>query len=765
MAHYKKITMGIVSVVMASSMALSLAACDGNNDDKPIRHPDPPSGDYGYDFDYDPEDEAYLYGSASVYNNSLGEFYQYYTYAKAADKSIAERYALMAQAEAKLYASGVLLPMQAQGGNYAVSKVANATVNSTLWGNDKDRLHYAMVATQPIKMTDRTAMKQYWNDPDHATQSGAEYLAWMKTYLSEHGYTLKSSYNRAYTSDPATWDVLSTSQAVDTEPAVQTYDGLIEYDVKNMMQPAMSTNIPEPVAAGKAVNPIKEDADGNPLEEDTVTFTFNIRKGQQWVDSQGRKVADFKAEDFATGFQHMMDAAGGLEYLVDGVVVGADEYMAGTADFDEVGVTVDAEANSVTYRVYQSAESYFLTMLAYNVFAPMSKSYYESKGGKFGEEFDATATTYTYGQSKDDIAYCGPYLVSEHTKENTIKFVKNESWWNKDTTNARNTDTITWLYNDNTDATKVYTDFKAGTIDGCGLVGANVTSAKEDKWTGDAGTIFDTYAYTSAMDATAFCGFLNLNRASYANANDASAVVSPQSEEERERTNKAMNDVNFRRALITSLDRETYMAQVVGADLALTSISNMYTPGSFVTLPEAVELTVGTEKKTYPAGTKYGEIVQDQLEADGMEITVWKEVKGEMSYTGFNGWYNATFAKSELEKAITALAAKGVTVDKDHPIQIDYPYMSSNTYYSSRAQALKKGIETVLEGKVQINLVACTNGVQWQAAGYSTNDGSEANYDFYDLSGWDPDYGDPQTYLDTMLPDGNGYMAKCLGIF
>jgi ABC-type oligopeptide transport system substrate-binding subunit len=33
------------------------------------------------------------------------------------------------------------------------------------------------------------------------------------------------------------------------------------------------------------------------------------------------------------------------------------------------------------------------------------------------------------------------------------------------------------------------------------------------------------------------------------------------------------------------------------------------------------------------------------------------------------------------------------------------------------------------------------------------------------VSGWGPDYGDPQTYLDTFLPDGAGYMVKCIGVF
>lgn len=738
MANYKKIAMGVVAVVMASSMALSLAACD--KDEKPQ--------------DETISAEQYEANSAAIYDYVLGDFEKYYTEAKETE-NLAKRFALMAQAEAKLYASGVLLPTQANGGNYAVSKVANNTVNSTLWGNDSYRLHNAVVTTKPVTKADRTAMKTYWNDSDNATQSGVDYIAWVKNYLTEHGYTIKNEYNRAYTGDPATWDVLATSQQSDSEPIVQTYDGLIEYDVKNHMQPAMATAIPEAVAAEK---------DG---EEDTVTYTFNIRTGQKWVTSQGQDAADFKASDFATGFQHMMDAKGGLEYLVDGVVVGAHEYMEGTAkDFSKVGVTADDSAMTVTYRVYKSTASYFLTMLGYSAFAPMSKSYYESKGGKFGTEYDAAAESYLYGKDKDSIAYCGPYLISEHTKENKITFTKNDKWWNSATPNARNVDTINWLYNNNKDITKAYTDFKAGTIDGCGLTGPNVESAKSDKWSGDSANIFDTYAYTSAMDATAFCGFLNVNRVIYHNNNDANAVVSNKTDAQKEVAVKALKNVHLRRAIVTSVDRITYMTHMVGEDLAETAISNMYTPGTFVSLPEEVTIKVGMEMKTYPAGTQYGQIVQDQLDADGIKITVWKEVDGAKSYTGFDGWYNEEYAKAELKKAQSELLALyGVTVDTDNPVVIDYPYLSSNTSYSARANALKQNIEEVLGGVVKINLIACNDGKEWQYAGYNTASGMESNYDLYDLSGWGPDYGDPATYLDTMLSGGAGYMTKCLGMF
>ena len=81
------------------------------------------------------------------------------------------------------------------------------------------------------------------------------------------------------------------------------------------------------------------------------------------------------------------------------------------------------------------------------------------------------------------------------------------------------------------------------------------------------------------------------------------------------------------------------------------------------------------------------------------------------------------------------------------------------------ANAYKQSVENALGGRVIMNLTGCQTADEWYYAGYYTDYGYEANYDIYDLSGWGPDYGDPSTYLDTMLPEGAGYMVKCLGIY
>ncbi|MCR5773267.1 MAG: peptide ABC transporter substrate-binding protein [Butyrivibrio sp.] len=669
--------------------------------------------------------------SEYVYNQVLGEFYETYEAAQAEDdKNVS--WALDAVAEAKLLESGVFIPFTSRGGMYAISRVAPYTVAPTLWGNDETRFHNAVVTSELIKTEDYMAMREKYAE----LKGTGEYEDWVKSFLEEKGYTITDEYKYPSSSDPTTWDVLSTSRQADTRSLVHTYDGLMEYDGENTQQPALATSYE--------------------VSEDGLTYTFHIREGVKWVDSQGREVGDVTADDFVAGMQHMMDCMGGLEYLVQDVIVGADAYINGeTSDFSTVGVKA-VDDYTLEYSLVAPC-TYFNTMLSYSVFAPLNRSYYESCGGKFGDEFDSSASDYTYGTDADHIAYCGPYLVTNFTAKNTIVFKANPSYWNKDNINIQ---TITFLYNDGTDATKAYNDAKAGTISGCSLTTAGLEAAKNDG-------IYDEYAYVSLTDATSFVGFMNVNRAAFANVNDSTSAKSVQTEEDAARTKAAMRNQEFRLALLQSIDRGTYNAQTNGDDLKYNALINTYTPGNFVQLEEEVTIAINGTDTTFPAGTYYGEIVQAQLDADGVEATVWDPSgnDGAGSSSGFDGWYNADAAVAHLNAAIEELAAEGVEVSAENPIQVDLPYFEASETYANRANAFKKSIEEVLGGAVIVNLVSCATSDDWYYAGYYTELGSEANYDIYDVSGWGPDYGDPKTYLDTMLPDYAGYMVKCLGIY
>lgn len=669
--------------------------------------------------------------SKQVYDEALGEFLSYYETAKEKE-NVSERFALMAIAEAKLLESAVVLPSNADGAYYCISRVAPYTIDYALWGSDNYRYHQALICTEPITAADRAEMKEKWNE----VRGTGTYEEWAKSFLEDKGYTLKDEYLYLYMYDPTTWDALSSCWANDCEPTVNTYDGLMEYDCEGTLQPALAVSYT--------------------VSDDALTYTFKLREGVEWVDSQGRKVDDVTADDFVAGMQHMLDAQAGLEYLVEGVIANASGYISGEiTDFSQVGVKA-LDEYTVEYTL-EAPCTYFLTMLGYNIFAPMSRSYYESQGGRFGLEFDPAASDYTYGLDPNSIAYCGAYLVTNATEKNTIVFKANESYWNYDNINVK---TITWLYNDGSDVTKSYNDMKAGNLDGCSLNASTVEMAKEEG-------LFDEYVYISNTTACTYMSFYNLNRAAFSNTNDTTTVVSAQTEEEAARTNAAMNNVHFRRAISYALDKGTYNAQLTGEALKNNALRNSYTPWNFVELEEDVTVDINGEATTFEAGTYYGVILQAQLDADGMPIKAYDPDAddGNGSGDGYDGWYNPEEAVKELEIAIEELAAEGITIDEDNPIVLDLPYPASLENYTNRANAYKQSLEATLGGKVVVSLVKAADETEWDYAGYYTAYGYEANYDIYDLSGWIPDYGDPCSYLDTLLPDYAGYMTRCFGIY
>ncbi len=683
--------------------------------------------------------------SRELYDRVLGAFYTAYEEAKTAE-NVSVRYALMAIAEAKLLASGVMLPLSAGGGSYAISRVAPNTAAEVLWGNDALRRHSALVTTTPIKAVDRDAMKAQYNILKSKENGASEYLSWTKDFLRTKGYTLTDTYAMGYSGDPKTWDVLATSRTVDSQALVNTYDGLMEYDVANVLRPAM--------------------AESYSVSEDGRIYTFTLRRGAVWVDYEGKRLAEVTADDFVAGMQHMMDAAGGLEYLVQPIIAGADDYITGAnKDFSRVGVKA-LNDYTVEYTLVEPT-SYFLTMLGYGVFAPMNRAYFLSKGGAFGiDEYAAAAAGdgYLYGTTSEQIAYCGPYTVSNATAENTIVFDANESYWNRENINIKR---IRWLYNDGTEATRAYNDMKAGTIAGSGLNESALKLSKTEKAPGSSKTWFEEYAYISQTDATTFSAFHNINRVIWSNASDATKVVSPQTVTEAEAAAKAMLNVHFRRALCFALNRGSYNAQAVGEELRFVSLRNTYTPGNFVKLTENITVKINGVDTAFEKGTAYGAIVQTQLDADGVGIKVWDPAAdgGAGSSDGFDGWYSTDAAIRELDIAIEELKKEGVEIDREHPICLDLPTFIGSTTFINRCNAYKQSVETALGGMVKVNLVECPGSKEWYYAGYYTDYGYEANYNVYDVSGWGPDFGDPSTYLDTFLPEGDGYMIKCIGLY
>ncbi|MBQ9544795.1 MAG: peptide ABC transporter substrate-binding protein [Clostridia bacterium] len=694
----------------------------------PIRDAGDPNAPAADSFSGEVDLNLYNDWSWALYNENLAESYDLYNKAVAASSN-AERFVLFALSEGKLIGSGMMLPTTTNGGNYAIGRVAPRTASTVLWGADEYRLYKTIVVDSdlPILPAERAEMIAKWNE----VKGTGTYEQWVKDYLTGKGYTLKDSYTTTFAEDPQTWDALATYRQADTEYLVHTFDQLLEYDIENEQQPALAT--------------------GYDVSEDGKTYTFHIREGVKWVDSQGREIDDVKADDWVAGFQHLLDSKGGLEGLVAGdafSIVNAREYLDGEVEFDEVGVKA-TDDRTLVYTL-EEACPYFLSIFGYNPFAPLCRSYYASQGGKFGDEFDSEAEGYVYGTGPDHIAYCGPYLVSNFTSKNTIVYTANPSYWNKDAVNAK---TLTFKYNDGSDSLTAYNDMKNKTIDACGLNSEALELAKSEGW-------FDLYHYVTDTDATSFIGFVNINRQAYANVNDATAARSTLTVAEALAANAALQNVHVRRALLASVDRASYNAQSVGDELKLTSLRNSYVPGNFVTIDADVTVDFyGKETKTFKAGTYYGEIMQAMLDFDGVQFKVWDSA----AYTGdgYDGFYDPAYAKSEL----AAAAADGITATAENPIKIEWPYRSDNAINEKSAQSIKQSVEASTDGAIEIVLVDCGNRANYLYAAYYPDYGYQMNAQFQAMSGWGPDYGDPQTYLATVLPAVEGGMIKACGIF
>lgn len=737
----------VTALLLAGVLTFGLVACAGNGSTTGVPNggvvPTNPNGNNNNQNNNNPAADRYVNAdgestnetleqydadSAKLYAKVFGEFQTAYEAATEA-KTVSERYALMAVAEAKLLEAAPFLPIYTAGGNYAISRVVPYTISSVLWGNDSDRYDGLLVCTEFITNEHRNELKALYKQ----YKGTGEYVEKAKAYLKEKGYELQNSYGMNYNSDPQTWDFATTSRSADSEAIVLTLAGLMQYDNENVQQYAL--------------------AESHSVSEDGLTYTFKIRKGVKWVDSQGKEIAELTAHDFVSGMHHILDNPEQTETLIRNIIKGAADYVTGKdTDFSKVGVKA-TDDYTLQYTL-EAPCSYFMSMLGYNPFYPLCTSYFASKGGAYGEDWDASKCT--YGQTANDIAYCGAYLVASHTEENSIKFVKNKAYWN-----AKNTtlETFTWNYYDGKELLKPYNDAVAGTIGGAGLNASAVEQAKKDGR-------FDTYCYTSSTIGTTYSMMWNINRGAYNNFNDASKLVSGHTEATAAATRAALQNQDFRLALSMAMDRGTYNAQSVGEALKLVRLRNSYTPGTFVTLEEDVTIKINGVEKTYAKGTNYGQIVQDQVSADGYEMKVYDpDADGGLgSSDGYDGWYNPEAAVKHLNKAIEALKAQGIEVTKENPIVLDFPVNNSSKTNQNMAQAAKQSIEAALNGLVKINLQDCSME-DWYYSAYYTDNGWENNYDMSNASGWGPDYGDPSTFLDTYLDSYDGYCTKNHGIY
>lgn len=375
-------------------------------------------------------------------------------------------------------------------------------------------------------------------------------------------------------------------------------------------------------------------------DEDTLTYTFHLRKDGVWTNGDPVTAKDF---EFAWSQALNPDVASDYAYFLY-FIKNAEKYFNGEVTWDEVGVkVVDDYTLEVTM---EQPTPYALFLFSFGTLAPINQRFYEAVGA------DLYSTEAQY--------FCtnGPFALTEWSHNDKIVMQKNDAWHGAADVEVEEID---WKII--TDANAALSSFLAGDLDMVGLgTGELIKQATA------AGATIQSYT-----DGTAFYIYFNNN-------------------------DQYLSNVNLRRALFNAIDAQKEIDTVW---------QNDNEPMTSFTAPGVAA-------------------------ADG---------------TSFAGKVGELYAPSrDQEKAkeylATALSELGCTVDDlSAHLSIDCGDSATAT---AEASFYQEQWRQVLGIEVTVNPMITKQGSQNRKTG---------NY-VMSITGWGPDYNDPNTFLDLWVTDG-----------
>lgn len=375
-------------------------------------------------------------------------------------------------------------------------------------------------------------------------------------------------------------------------------------------------------------------------DEDTLTYTFHLRKDGVWTNGDPVTAKDF---EFAWSQALNPDVASDYAYFLY-FIKNAEKYFNGEVSWDEVGVkVVDDYTLEVTM---EQPTPYALFLFSFGTLAPINQRFYEAVGA------DLYSTEAQY--------FCtnGPFALTEWSHNDKIVMQKNDAWHGAADVEVEEID---WKII--TDANAALSSFLAGDLDMVGLgTGELIKQATA------AGATIQSYT-----DGSAFYIYFNNN-------------------------DQYLSNVNLRRALFNAIDAQKEIDTVW---------QNDNEPMTSFTAPGVAA-------------------------ADG---------------TSFAGKVGELYAPSrDQEKAkeylATALSELGCTVD-DLSAHLSIDCGDSATSIAE-ASFYQEQWRQVLGIEVAVNSMITKQGSQNRKTG---------NY-VMSLTGWGPDYNDPNTFLDLWVTDG-----------
>ncbi|WP_125767740.1 peptide ABC transporter substrate-binding protein [Lapidilactobacillus wuchangensis] len=509
-----------------------------------------------------------------------------------------------------------------------------------------------------------------------------------KKAASSNSNSSTSSYNYVYATDPDNFDYTVSMRSTNSAVFANFEDGLLENDQYGQLKPALAKSW-------------KVSADGK-------TYTYKLRKGVKWVDSDGNEYATVKAQDFVTGLKHAVAAKSESLYVVQDSIQGLNDYANGkTKDFSTVGVKA-LDDYTVQYTLNQP-ESYWNSKLTYGVMFPVNAKFLKSKGSNFGKP------------QADGILYNGPYVLANFTSKSVLEYKKNENYWDKKNVHV---DDVKLTYNDGSNPDGLYKSFKKGDFT-ASRVYPNSAGYSDVVKNNKNNIVW------SQQDASVYNFTFNLDRQTY-------GATSKKTDQAKSDTKKAIMNRNFRLAIQFAFNKSQYNAQANGAQGATKSLRNEITPPAFVSID----------------GKEYGDSVKSDL--DSLDSAAFSDVN---LADAQDGYYNVKKAKEYMDKAKKELAAEGVAF----PIHLDLPADQKAQLTLNQSKSFKSSVEKSL-GKDNVVIdIQLLNEDKYLAATYQATTGAASDFDISNASGWSPDFDDPSSYLDIYTPT-SGSMLLTLGL-
>ncbi|MCR5113358.1 MAG: hypothetical protein K6A63_05410 [Acholeplasmatales bacterium] len=567
----KKLTLIGLSLGAA---ALTLTACGGTGIDGYIDDANGvvPGEDWKVTDSLDVSGLTATSTDAEYYDTVMGTYEDELILANKASTA-SEKYYHYAKAEAYLLDQALILPTTTRGGYERITKIAPGSAPGSSWGFNEYVYGYMGIATENIKPADiKKLYKALNSEKDKASpyalySDGTHTTTYNpKAQLEKLGYTTTSTYKRAMSTFPKTFDITNTYRASDYDTIAALTETLIRYDAAGNTIPGM--------------------AESWTVSDDGLTYTFNIRQGVKWMDAaQATNYGDVTAADYVYGMQcaYENDMTSYMLMPVAG--------YGGTAADLEIKAT---DTYTLQIKLNEKTD-WFLSSLNYATFCPIKQSYKEAQGAN-------------YGSTYKNILYCGQFYISSYAADSNIIMLKNPNYF--DAANMT-VDRIEVTYDDGSDPTKTYENFTNGATQGVALTSAILKLAQADG-------SYDVYAYTPEINSsTTYFGGFNLNRQSYATSGYEDSTTSTKSASANALSKKALLNTNFRRAIMASLNKKSYNAASTGEQAALLGLRNTYVPYNYVSLTEKVG--------SYKSGTAYGDIVLAEMQKLGSYVVDLKD--------------------------------------------------------------------------------------------------------------------------------------------